>query len=279
MPNQTAKSHKSQKVDGQAKPRQRKIDGVIAIPSESSSLVVSPSSGGDAATVSGLPTSQPPESGSSDTQDTGIPVEKPKEEQPWYRRPDSKLRGQSEKIAVMRAAGRPVADIAKRLKTTEANVRFIEYIARKNGWYDEDDQPVDIEAELALSIDRKVVRNISASLDGQMTNWQTHEMTIQAAKGRGVFKSHDKDASAAQQMTVVAIRVEMPAIGVADQQVMDEASIGGIPAYAEGEITDVHELQSRYLGSPAEEGDSAAIQHEPVRVSGASGLGQGVSEE
>jgi hypothetical protein len=245
MSNQTAKSHKSQKVDGPAKPRfsrqaegeprQRKIAGVIAIPAEGSSLAVSPSSDSHATTASVPPVTQP----AVEPTQTAVPTELPKEQQPWYRRPDSKLRGQAEKIAVMRAAGHKVDAIAKRLKTTEPNVRFVEYIARKNGWYDDEDNPVDVEAELAMNIDRKIVRNISASLDGQMTNWQTHEMTIKAAGGRGIFKNHDKVEGGQAAMTVVAIRVEMPAIGAGDQQVLDEASIGGIPAYSElteGEI-------------------------------------------
>ena len=281
MPIKTAKSHKSQKGDEPAKPRQRKIAGVIAIPAEGSSLVLSPSSEGGATTASVFSdTAEKPIEGAAEkpTEDTGIPVEKPREQQTWYRAADSKLRPKSEKIAVMRAAGHKVHEIAKRLKTTEANIRFMEYIARKNGWYDEEDQPVDVEAELAMNIDRKIVRNISASLDGQMTNWQTHEMTIKGAEGRGFFKKHDKVEGGQAAMTVVAIRVEMPAIGAEDQHVLDEANLGGVPAYSEGEVTDVHELQPRYLGSNAQESDSAIIQREPVDVSRTSGLGQEISE-
>lgn len=257
MPNTTSKSHKSQKVGEPAKPRQRKIAGVIAIPAEGSSPVVSPSSDVPATTAQ-VPTDKPTEG--EDKPNAGLsvlpPTELPAKQQSWYRAPDSKLRPKAEKIAVMRAAGHPVAEIAKRLKTTEANVRFIEYIARKNGWYDEDDEPVDVEAELAMNIDRKVVRNISASLDGQMTNWQTHEMTIAAAKGRGMFKSHDKVEGGQAAMTVVAIRVDMPAIGAGDQNII-EANVGGIPAYIEGEVAE--EAGGRLLT----EGDGAGI---PVPV-------------
>jgi hypothetical protein len=240
MPIKTSKSHKSQKTDSQPKPRQRNIAGVIAIPGKGSLPAVSPSSDSMVAQAS-----MSPDKLSGDEKKetaTGIPEEAAPEKQPWYRAPDSKLKPKADKIAVMRAAGTPVSEIAKRLKTTEANVRFIEYIARKNGWYDLEDEPVDLEAELALSIDRKVVRNISASLDGQMTNWQTHEMTIKAAGGRGIFKNHDKDAGTQQQMTVVAIRVEMPPIGAGDQKVI-ETNLGGVPAYTEGEVEDVQPLQ------------------------------------
>lgn len=166
---------------------------------------------------------------------TGVPAEDPKV-QWWYRPRDSKARKRAEKIMVLRAAGHRDKAIAKRLNTTEGTIRQYVFIARKNGWLDEDDEPVDLEAELALSIDRKVVRNIGASLDGNMTNWQTHEMTIAAAKGRGHFKNHDvvKNDGAAQ-MSVVAIQVIMPPVGAGDQQIV-EGSVGGVPAYAEGEI-------------------------------------------
>lgn len=255
MPNTTSKSHKSRKAGEPAKPRQRKIDGVIAIPSEGSLPVVSPSSDAQVTTAL-VPTD-------SSQVDFALPPEK----QSWYRKPDSPLKKQSEKIAVMRAAGHPVAEIAKRLKTTEANVRYVEYIARKNGWYDAEGEPVDIDAELAYDIDRKVVRNISKSLDGEMTNWQTHEMTIAAAKGRGMFKNHDKGGVDAAAMTVVAIRVEMPALGAGDQKFV-EANVGGVPAYTEGEVADVRPLQFGHGGGEDNEAHSAPVPDTATSVSG-----------
>ena len=164
-----------------------------------------------------------------------VPSENPKD-QWWYRPPDSKARKLAEKIVVMREAGHEDKAIAKRMKTTEGSVRQYVYIARKNGWLNADDEPVDLEAELALNIDRKVVRNIGATLDGQMTNWQTHEMTIAAAKGRGVFKNHDVVKGDGGNMApIVAIQVIMPPVGEGDQGVV-EGSVGGVPAYVEGEI-------------------------------------------
>jgi Transcriptional regulator, contains sigma factor-related N-terminal domain len=154
----------------------------------------------------------------------------------WYRAPDSKARKLFEKIAVMRTAGRHDAEIAKRLGTTEQTVRTTVYLAKKNGWCDDDGEPIDIEAELSMDVDRKIVRNISKSLDGEMTNWQTHEMTIAAAKGRGHFKNHDKAEGGPAQLPVVAIRIEMPSLGMADHNII-EANVGGTPAYfEEGEI-------------------------------------------
>lgn len=154
---------------------------------------------------------------------------------PWWKRDRG---GKSfklwQKVEVMRAAGRTCADIAKKLGYDDAYIQNLRYIARKNGWVDENDEPIDLEVELALDIDRKTVRNISDSLDGQMTNWQTHEMTLAAAKGRGIFKNHDTAAAPVAAQTVVAVQVVMPTVGSGDQQV-DEKSIGGTPAYIEGE--------------------------------------------
>jgi hypothetical protein len=175
-----------------------------------------------------------------EVRDTGI-IEAEPAKQWWKRDPDSKQRKQAMKIVVHREAGRDDKWIAKHMKTTEANVRQVMYLARKNGWLDANDEPVDIEAELALTIDRKVVRNIDAVLDGKMTNWQTHEMTMAAAKGRGIFKNHEvskQDISGSMQ-SIVAIQVVMPAIGSGDQAVeIPEHMVGGVPAYLEGEVSD-----------------------------------------
>ena len=268
MPN-TSKTHKSRKTEVESKPRRSPLPGKAAPADTSgSSLVltsVSPSSDATeapATTAVGSPELFP------------VPTEVEDKKQSWYRSPDSKLRPQSAKIAVMRAAGSPVADIAKRLKTSEANIRFVEYIARRNGWYDEDDEPVDLEAELAINIDRKIVRNISASLDGQMTNWQTHEMTIKAASGRGIFKSGDKQQDV-PQMQVVAIQVIMPPVGVVDQQIV-EANTGGTPAYLEGEVTDG--LEAGYIRGQPHEADTVSVHGAPSVVPVPSGLGEGISE-
>ena len=261
MANSTAKSHKSRKTDGEGKPRQRKSTEASAASVPPSSPVESPSSLVPATTPSGPPIDgflAIPEEGSKDEiKDTGIPQEKPREQQSWYRKPDSPIRKTAEKIAVLDAAGHTDDAIAKRLKTTTNYVKTVRYLARKNGWWDADDEPVDLEAELANNIERKVVRNISASLDGQMTNWQTHEMTLAAAKGRGIFKSHEKVENEGAAMQVVAIRVEMPLMGTSDQKVIEE-NIGGTPAYIEGEVVGVDPRQAIEAGHTAPESQTAA---------------------
>jgi hypothetical protein len=189
-----------------------------------------------------LPSDQPGETWDTEAGvDTGIPEEKPAEQQPWYRPPDSKARTKANQIAILTAAGHDDRAIAKKLKTTDASIRQYRYLAKKNGWVNDDGEPVDIEAEFAHSIDRKVVRNISASLDGRMMNHQQFDMTLAAAKGRGHFKNHtDAKQEQVGGMNVVAINVVMPVVGSEDQkQLTDipESQVGGQPAYLEGEVT------------------------------------------
>ena len=269
MSNQTAKSHKSRTTAKEPQPRQRTSPGTR----RASSLPMTPPEGSSSLGLakSATTTPEPPLSTIPDelvalvqaklAADQPVPTELPAEKQAWYRKPDSETRKKAEKIAVMRLAGRRAVDIAKKLGISAGRVRVIEYLARKNGWYDDDDQPVDLEAELAYNTDRKIVRNINSSLDGQMTNWQTHEMTIAAARGRGVFKNHDKVQVESQQMTVVAIRVEMPAIGAGDQTISEE-NVGGTPAYLDAAVVEVPHVQSGRNGSSEGEGDTETVQRE-----------------
>lgn len=238
MPINTAKSHKSRKTEPiQQKPRKRATSRESAPASGSSSTATATTAPAPSNNAEIVPVA-PPESAAV------IPTVDPKT-QAWYREPTSKTRKLFDRIMIMTVAGHSGAAIAKKLKTTEGNVRYTRWLGRKNRWCDEDDEPIDLEAELAHSIDRKIVRNIDASLDGQMTNWQTHEMTIAAAKGRGHFKNHDVvKQDGAASMSVVAIKVIMPAVGAGDQMPeIAEDQMGGVPAYQEqieGEVVDEH---------------------------------------
>lgn len=253
----TAKSHKTRKT-GAAEGRPRNTrgsnsgsgdasgpssEGVIALTAPQSAsapplqnpleAILAPHGGEQGGRQGGSEEISPAGGGAS----TGVPTERP-EDQWWFRLPDSKTRPVAAKIMVMRAAGHKSDSIAKKLGMTENSVRNTVYIARKNGWIDDNDETVDLEADLALTVERKIVRNISASLDGGMTNWQTHEMTIAAAKGRGIFKNHEVSKNdGAASMAVVAIQVVMPPVGVGDQGV-DESALGGTPAYIEGDVAD-----------------------------------------
>ena len=233
MATQTSKSHKSRKTE-LSEPASR----------ESSSVPVKgPSSLVPAIAESSVPSNNITSVMTTDahsvpdTQNTGIMTIVPKK-QWWYRPKDSKARKIVAKIMVLRAAGHQDGEIAKRLKTTAGSVAQYVYVARKNGWLDAEDEPVDLEAELAMDVDRKVVRNIGSALDGQMTNWQTHEMTLAAAKGRGIFKTHEVNKNdGTGPMPLVAIQVVMPPVGAGDQlPEIHEDQMGGLPAYLEGDV-------------------------------------------
>lgn len=265
MPNTTTKSHKSRKTETPGKPRRPQQGTVDAAPADSKGLspVVAPSCNVPATTVS-----------EPSTPSNGVTVmplaELPAEQQAWYRKPDSPLREQAKKISVMRVAGAEPDAIAKKLKTTTKNVRHVMYIARKNGWLDENDEPVDVEAEMAFDIDRKIVRNMSAALDGGMTNWQTHEMTMALVKRR----VKDVNADAASQVPaigVVAIRIDMPAIGAGDQTIV-EANVGGKPAYVDAEVVS-DSTDSGNDGAQANEASPRALPEAPGELSAGNGLG------
>jgi transposase len=226
----TSKTHKSRKTSAPAQKRSKAAGGS---PSSTAHAPVVPDPTSDSA--------KPPK---GELEQAGPPgLEPPQELEPkrqsWYRPADSKARKLVEKIVVMRTAGRSDEEIAKRLKTTPPTIRQYIYIGKRNGWLDDEGEPIDLEAELAINIDRKIVRNISASLDGQMTNWQTHEMTIAAAKGRGHFKSDKADSNVIPGgMNVVQIQIINPTVGSGDQVVVED-NVGGVPAYLEGEVDGV----------------------------------------
>jgi hypothetical protein len=169
----------------------------------------------------------------------------------------------------MRTAGTPAHVIAKKLGRTEATIRQIVYLARKNGWFDGDDEPVDLEAELAVNVDRKVVRNINSALDGNMTNWQTHEMTVAAAKGRGIFKNHEvSKQDGASPLSVVAIQVVMPPLAAGDQMpAITDDQMGGMPAYVEGDVDEDMAARPQLEVGPAGTGSEPADPPAPADAS------------
>lgn len=201
---------------------------------------------------------KPSETGDSDPRSV-VMLPPPIEKKPyWYRPPDSKARKHFEKIAVYRTAGHDDAEIAKRMYTTEQSVRQYVYLAKMNGWADNDGEPVDLEAQMAMDVDRKLVRNLDRALDGGFTNYQTHEVTMMLAKQRKVVTNIDQGGQGVVMPGVVAIQVVMPPVGAGDQQII-EANVGGVPAFQEGEV--INGLESGQAGDGAYQAPAAAIQH------------------
>jgi predicted transcriptional regulator len=247
----TSKSHKSRSSQSESP-----AGGVSPLPSSGDNALALAVKGAGLSPVSAFDAAEKAAAVEDAVAEFQQPKELPAHKQSWYRPADSKARKLVDKIVVHRAAGRQDAEIAKLLKTTEQSIRQYVYIAKKNGWLDSEGEPVDLEAELAHNIDAKIVRNISASLDGKMTNWQTHEMTIKAAGGRGIFKDHSKTEGQVL-MAPVAIQIIMPPLAEGQQRMEIPADmLGGTPAFTDGEVVNV---ESGYNGRPALEAATKAL--------------------
>ena len=133
-------------------------------------------------------------------------------------------------MLAMRAMGASNDDIAKELGLAERTLRQYLYLAGRNGWL----RTADPAEELEFALSHKVVRNVSAILDGEVATAQQHDMTIEMAKGIGLFKTHTtvKSEGVASSMTL-AVKIEMP-VGVVPEVSTDH--MGGAPAYIEGEV-------------------------------------------
>ena len=258
----TRKSHKPKRQwKSSAEPGNPESSQVIAGSSSSDAAALVPSTSDqakdvpealeEAANLVAIPVTQGGHS--------GVLVVKDVKQEYWYRPPDSKARKLFNKIAVLREAGHEDEAIAKRIGTTPQSVRQYVYLAKKNGWADNDGEPIDLEAEMALNVDRKLVRNLNNALDGGMTNWQTHEVTLELAKRRKVVSDVQDGAGSQALPGVVAIQVVMPALG-AEQQVVVEGNVGGVPAFLEAEVVDgTRQAESGQAGAEVNQAGAATI--------------------
>lgn len=254
----TSKSHKSKKSGG--KPRRS--------PSSGPSTALTKAQGSAPDTSRPLSFGQAKDVADASI-DTGIIQEEPAK-QWWYRKPDSKARKLAEKIAVADAAGLPDKEIAKKLKTTEGTIKVTRYLAKKNGWWDSEDEPIDLDTEMALSAERKAVRNLNAGLDGKMTNWQTHELTMATLKGRGLLRNHEAAKSdQGASVGMIGIQIIMPPMGAGDQKVeIPDTMVGGVPAFIDGEVSDGRDDGRRDLRQlvPVSGGPGAGEDQEAKRT-------------
>lgn len=159
----------------------------------------------------------------------------------WYRPEQGKTRRRVARILFYKLQGKSTDWIAKKLNTTPGTIRHYLYLAGKNGWLRPETDGLELVEPgetLAFSTAHKVVRNIETALDGHDLSEQQQQMTIEVAKGIGLFKSHQVVKGEQQQtMVVVGLKLEQPPI----QQGIDAlppASAGGAPIYLEGEVAD-----------------------------------------
>lgn len=162
----------------------------------------------------------------------------------WKRAHDSKSRKMVARILVLKLAGKKTAEIAKKLDTSPDTIRHYLWLAGKNGWLDADKMMmVDPSEQLAFSAAQKTVRNIGLSLDGRMLMPQQFEMTLETAKGLGLFKTHTaQKIEGVMAIPSLEVNIMMPA-GAAGYAPPIDGSLGGTPAYIDGETIDQKQLE------------------------------------
>lgn len=157
----------------------------------------------------------------------------------WRRAHDSKSRKKVAKILTLKMAGYKTAAIAERLKTTPENIRHYMYLAGKNGWIASSGVDlVDPQETLAFETSHKAVRNINATLDGKVLHTQQHEMTIEVAKGLGLFKTHQvvKNEGQAQAPILQMRIVNVQMVPGQDALSLPEDTVGGQASYVDGQV-------------------------------------------
>lgn len=131
------------------------------------------------------------------------PEQLAKHRKPYWDRPaDSSIRQKAAEIVALKVAGKTRAEIAVIVGLQADTIKRYLYLAAKNGWLKFDDPTERLEYELLP----KIVDNIAYHL-----NKKDKTMTIEAAKGTGLFKSHQaiKTETEAPQ-TVLTLNIEMP---------------------------------------------------------------------
>jgi hypothetical protein len=124
---------------------------------------------------------------------------------------DTKLRKVVGLILALRVQGKSRAEIAEELELTENTVKTYLYRAKKKGLIDSNsfDDPNDV---LDTVIKPKVVENIEALLawKNPKTGLPSMDMTIETAKGIGVFQTHQvQKGGTVQNANAFALKVQI----------------------------------------------------------------------
>lgn len=144
----------------------------------------------------------------------------------------SKIRAKAATICAMKIQGHSTDEIAEHLGLKPASVRQYMWIAGKNGWLTTQD-PHDI-AEYELT--HRVVSNLDELLHARsaITGLPDREVTLESAKGLGVFRDHNKPQEEInQQANMLTINIITPE-GVRGE--VRPGTTRGTPAYLEGDI-------------------------------------------
>ena len=143
------------------------------------------------------------------------------------------MRLMAAKAFEMREQGLANAEIAKQLGYTHANsISNLLYLAGKNRWF----LTPDIEDHLTFVTVHKIVKNVDKQLDGKDLTPQQQEMTIAAARGRGLFKNYEATKHEGPPASLVlGVKIEV----VSNEKTAKELPAGGAsgtPNYIEGQV-------------------------------------------
>jgi DNA-binding CsgD family transcriptional regulator len=147
---------------------------------------------------------------------------------------DSKVRKTVFAAVALKAQGLKNKDVAEQLGITTNTLKVYMYRAHKNGWFNIDSFE-DPDDKLEIVLKSKTIRNLDMYLDNA-----DKEVTLETAKGLGIFKQHQmiKNDTVAPIGIALSVSVEMPpaAVGGAIPEAR-VGSIGGAP-YFDAEVVE-----------------------------------------
>lgn len=162
-------------------------------------------------------------------------LQKRQQKQRWTGLPKkSKIRAKAAAICALKIQGYSTDEVAEKIGLRPASVRQYLWIAGKNGWLTTQDPHDDAEFRLT----HRVVSNLDELLHARssVTGLPDKEVTLESAKGFGVFRDHSKPQEENnQQANMLTINIITPE-GPAAQ--MRKGTTGGVPAYVEGECVE-----------------------------------------
>lgn len=158
-----------------------------------------------------------------------------KRKQRWTNLPQkSRMRKKAAIIVAMRVQGHTNEEIAKAVGLAERSLKQYLWIAGKNGWLNTYDPNDDLEFNLA----HRVVSNLDELLHARhgTTGLPDKEVTLETAKGIGLFKNHDiAKTEVMPQQNILQIQIQIPE--GANLPKLRAGTTGGVPAYLEeGEV-------------------------------------------
>jgi DNA-directed RNA polymerase specialized sigma subunit, sigma24 homolog len=148
---------------------------------------------------------------------------------------DSKIHKAVMVVIALRAQGKGYPEVAELTGLTVNTLRTYMHRAHKAGWLNFDSLPTQ-EDQIDVVLKSKTVRNIDSLLDSPDPEIRK-DVTMETAKGLGLFKSHQivKGDSGPPVMMALSVKVEMPPVAVKGTAPMPQIELragtfGGSPS-------------------------------------------------